>query len=268
MQPPQAWVDQYPEQWDAEHGAYRGQNGYLPHPRPRAGYAAMISDLDEHVGTILRRLKQLGLTDNTIVIFTSDNGPTHEGKDKRFHIGGAACKFFASTGGLRGYKGGCYEGGIRVPCVVKWPEKIKADSQSNFPSYFPDWFPTICKLAQAELPTQQLDGVDLVPALLGKPIAKRAEPMCWEFAGYGGIVAIRDGRWKAIRRNLKRKKPSDWELYNLEEDPTETTDLANKHSDIVKRLEQAFLKTRTTNEKFALPIYDNAIAGREGLNVG
>ena len=88
MQPPQDWLNRYPQAWDEEHGAYRGQNGYLPHPRPRAAYASMISDLDEHVGSVLKRIEKYGLTEKTIVVFTSDNGPTHGGRDPRFHIGG------------------------------------------------------------------------------------------------------------------------------------------------------------------------------------
>ena len=101
MQPPQEWMDRYPEEWDDK--PYRGQRGYTPHPRPRAGYAAMISDLDEHVGAILTRLKAYGLEDNTIVIFTSDNGATHD-------VGGVDTNFFNSVGELRGLKGCWYEG--------------------------------------------------------------------------------------------------------------------------------------------------------------
>ena len=257
MHPPQEWLDKYPAEWDAEHGPYRGQNGYLPHPRPRAGYAAMISDLDEHVGTILNHLKQNGLTENTLIVFTSDNGPTHSGRDKRFHIGGADCKFFDSNGGLRGYKGSCYEGGIRVPCIAQWPGQIEPGSETKLPSYFPDWFPTLCSIAKAKLPEQQLDGINLTTELLGQKTPERSTPMFWEFFGYGGIVAIRDGEWKAVRRALRKKQPKDWELYNLAEDRNESTNVASQHPDIVKRLESSYLKTRTTNNRFPLPIFDN-----------
>lgn len=262
MQPPQEWVDKYPKQWDQENGVYRGQNGYLPHPRPRAGYAAMISDLDEHVGTILERLKKHGLDENTIVVFTSDNGATHGGSDPRFHIGGAACTFFESTGGLKGFKGSCYEGGIRVPCIVRWPNIVTPGTETTVPSYFPDWFPTLTKIAGGELPrSQQLDGIDLTDALQGKRDPQRTEPMIWEFNGYGGIVAIRDGKWKALRRNLKRgKQPLEWELYDLELDRNETTDLAKNHPDIVKRLEAAFLKTRTVEPDFPVPFLDKMMS--------
>lgn len=256
MQPPQEWLDQYPEEWDQENGAYRGQNGYLPHPRPRAGYAAMISDLDEHVGTVLQRLRKHGLEENTIVIFTSDNGPTHGSRDDRFHVGGAACTFFNSAGGLKGFKGSCYEGGIRVPCIVRWPGKTKAGSETETPSYFPDWFPTLSHIAGADLPNQQLDGVDLTKVLTEEKPVERKEPLIWDFHNYGGIVAIRDGKWKALRRDLLKKTPAPWELYNLEEDRNETTDLAAEHQDIVKKLEKKYISTRTPEPDFPVPIYD------------
>jgi arylsulfatase len=256
MQPPQEWIDRYPAEWDQQHGAYRGENGYLPHPRPRAAYAAMISDLDEHVGTIMDRLKKYGLVENTIVIFTSDNGPTHGSRNPNFHVGGAACTFFNSNGGLNGYKGSCYEGGIRVPCIVRWPGKVEAGSQNDFPSYFPDWFPTLTEIAGGTRPADQiLDGLSLVNLITGQP-TKRNKPLIWNFTGYGGIVAVRDGDWKAIRRELNRKQDADWELYNIAEDPSETKDLSKSHPEIVKRLEKAFINDRTVEPNFPLKAYD------------
>ena len=259
MQPPQEWIDPYPKSWDEEHGAYRGQNGYLPHPRPRAAYAAMISDLDEHVGAVLDRLEKHGLTDNTLVVFTSDNGPTHKASDPRWHVGGAACTFFRSAGGLRGYKGSAYEGGIRVPCVVRWPGQIKAGSRSRVPSYFPDWFVTLASIGKGELPENQvLDGIDLLPVLRGEAEKNRKKPMIWEFHGYGGIVAVRDGKWKALRRDVGRRKakPAAWELYDLSVDPDESTDLAAVWPERVKQLEAAWLADRSVNPDFPLPAAD------------
>jgi arylsulfatase len=265
MQPPQAWLDRYPKEWDADTGVYRGQNGYLPHPRPRAAYASMISDLDEHVGTILSRLTKHGLDKNTIVIFTSDNGPTHGSRDKTWSVGGAGTEFFNSAAGLKGRKGSCYEGGIRVPCIVRWPGKVAAGSVAQTPSYFPDWFPTLTNIANVELPDNQrsiLDGLDLNPVLQGDSI-QRQKAMIWEFAGYGGIIAVRDGKWKAVRRNTKRnkrgqsKKAPAWELYDLSVDPGEENDLATEHPDQVKRLEAAFLADRIPEPDFVQPLYDN-----------
>ena len=254
MHPPQEWIDQYPKEWDKEKGAYRGQNGYLPHPRPRAGYAAMISDLDEHVGTILQRLKKHGLDNNTIVVFTSDNGTTHPSRDPKFHVGGVDAPFFNSTAGLRGWKGSVNEGGIRVPAIVRWPGKIKAGSTTSAPSYFPDWFPTLCKAAGVKIP-KKLDGTDLTPALIKKPF-ERNKPMIWEFHGYGGQLAVIDFPWKVVRQKAKSKKPGKWQLYNIRKDPAEGNDLAQQHPEIVNRLEGAFKNDRTPNARAKLPLYD------------
>lgn len=259
MQPPQVWLDRYPQAWDEELGEYRGENGYLPHPRPRAAYAAMISDLDEHVGTILDRLETLGVADNTLVVFTSDNGPTHAGRDdNRWHVGGAACNFFNSNGGLKGYKGSCDEGGIRVPCLVRWPGHVPAGSTSDLPSYFPDWYPTLVAVTGAELPAdvQALDGIDLSGALLGSETPQRRTPMVWEFPEYGGFVALRQDNWKAIRRGIKTKRPGSWELYDLGADPTETNDLAGTHADIVQEMAEHHRQTRVAESDFPLPIFD------------
>ena len=257
IQSPQQWIDRYPEAWDKEKGAYRGQNGYVPHPRPRAAYAAMISDLDEHVGTVMQRLEEHGLTDNTLIIFTSDNGTTHPSKDPQFNVGGVDAEFFNSTGGLRGWKGSVYEGGIRVPCVVKWPGKVEAGSETDVPTYFPDWFPTLAKVANAAAaPADGLDGVDLGPLLSGGEAAARDELMIWDFANYGGLVAIRDGKWKALRRDVAKQKPTPWELYDVEADIAEANDLAAEHPDVVKRLEKAFIDTRVVEPDFPSPTYD------------
>ncbi len=257
MQSPQEIIDRYPKEWDdvalGGKGPYNGKKGYLPHDRPRAAYAAMISDLDDHVGAVLSRLKKLGLDQNTIIIFTSDNGPTWNG------LGGADPKFFNSTSGLRGYKGSCYEGGLRIPCIVKWPNVIKPGQVSNAATYFPDWFPTLSTIANASLPkNNKLDGIDMLSLFKGGELTTRNSPMIWDFYEYGGIAAVRDGDWKIIRRNLRRKNAENmnWELYNIANDPEEKKDLAASHSNIVKRLEKAWLKTRTINENFRIPFVD------------
>ncbi|MEP3479424.1 MAG: arylsulfatase [Fuerstiella sp.] len=262
MHPPQEWIDRYPKEWDDEKGPYRGQNGYLPHPRPRAAYAAMISDLDEHVGSVLAKLMQHGLSENTLIVFTSDNGPTHGGRDPRFHIGGVDAEFFNSSAGLKGWKGSVDEGGIRIPCVVKWPGQVTKGSVTHAPSYFPDWFPTLAAIAKAELPKgQHLDGANLVDVLKGQPNVTRDNLMIWDFHGYGGLLAIRDGKWKAVRRNLL-KKPSDWELYNLDHDQAEAHNLAAQHPDIVNNLEARYLETRFAEPDFPSPLDDSKSASK------
>lgn len=258
MHPPQAWVDKYPLEWDREQGAYRGENGYLPHSRPRAAYAAMISHLDDQVGKVVAALKELEIYDRTIIVFTSDNGQTHEGSDPRFSIGGAACKFFNSSGGLRGAKGSCFEGGIRVPCIVRWPGVTTAGLSNDCPSYFPDWFPTLCHAAGVATPAElPLDGVNLGGVLGGGQNPRRDEPLIWDFGEYGGIVAIREGKWKAIRRELNKPVPREWELYDLAADAAEAYDLASTHPEIVARMEAAFLDTRTIEPDFPNNHYDS-----------
>lgn len=255
MQPPQGWIDRYPKEWDEENGPYRGQNGYVPHPRPRAGYAAMISDLDEHIGAVLTRLDELGLRDNTIVIFTSDNGTTHPGRDKKFHIGGVDAEFFNSTGDLRNWKGSLYEGGIRVPTIVRWPGKTKPGTTTDAPTYFPDWFPTLCAIADTEGP-DVLDGTDLTPVLTGSGDFQRTKPMVWEFHGYGGQLAVIDGPWKAIRQGVKSKNIGPWELYNVDKDPGEAKNLAAQYPEILARLTKISETDRTPNPRAKLPLYD------------
>lgn len=258
MQPPQEWVDRYPLDWDKDNGVYRGLGGYLPHPRPRAGYAAMISDLDEHVGAVLKRLEDHRLTENTIVIFTSDNGTTHRSRDPKFGIGGVDAAFFNSTAGLRGFKGSVYEGGIRVPTIVRWPKHTAPGSLTDTPSYFPDWFPTLCQIAKAT-PPEGLDGSNLLPLLHRQgnlPAFSRTKPMIWEFHGYGGQIAVMDGKWKAVRQKVKNKTPGAWELYDLQADPAEANDLAAKHPAVVTRLEEAYRKDRSPSPRAKLPLYD------------
>ena len=254
MHPPQSWIDVFPLEWDDEHGAYRGQNGYLPHPRPRAAYAAMISHLDHHVGRVLEALDRLGLSQQTLVVFTSDNGPTHGGNDARFSVGGAACEFFQSTGGLRGYKRSCYEGGLRVPCIARWPERIPAGSVADYPSSFADWFSTLCAAASCKSDVDMTDGINLLPVLDGtNSTPPRHAPLIWEFHGYGGWIALRMGKWKAVRRNVKTELPSAWELYDLDTDPGETQDLAIHHEEIVSNLELAYRQRRTVEPDFPWP---------------
>lgn len=254
MHPPQSNIEEYPEEWDKEKGPYRGQNGYLPHPRPRAGYAAMISDLDDHVGSVLERLKKYDLDENTMVIFTSDNGTTHPGGDSKFHVGGVDAPFFNSSAGLRGWKGSVNEGGIRIPAIVRWPGKVKPGTTTNAPSYFPDWFPTLCTAGGAAVP-DQLDGTDLTPALAGEDF-QRSKPMLWEFHGYRGQLALNDYPWKIVMQNAKTKTPGKWQLYNLEADPAEANNLAEKHPEILNRLVAAFKADRSSNERNKLPLFD------------
>ncbi len=253
MHPPKESVEKFPVEWDSE--PYRGGNGYLPHPRPRAAYAAMISDLDGYVGRILAALDRHGLADRTLVIFTSDNGSTHPGPgDPRFHIGGADPVFFGSTAGLRGYKGSVYEGGIRVPMMARLPGRIPAGVVNGTPGYFADWFPTLCAAAGLPCP-DGLDGENLWPALTGAATQKgRTRPMVWVFPEYGGQVAVRIGEWKVLRRDLSTKTPGHWEVYDLSKDAAESANVARERPDLVAEAIEILRAEVGENHLFPLTI--------------
>lgn len=253
MQPPRRLVESYPPEWDDR--PYRGQCGYLPHPRPRAGYAAMITSLDEHVGTILHALDELQLSDNTLVIFSSDNGTTHQAAgDPVFGVGGVDAAFFQSTAGLRGRKGSVYEGGIRVPMIARWPGQIPAGTKSDFPSYFADHFPTLCAVAGLEPPTG-LDGINLLPTLTHQGPQSPRNPMVWVFPEYGGQVAVRIGHFKVVRRDLaNRGGPAPWEIYNLATDRGETDNLASSQPQILAEAKTIFRRQMDDNATFPLSV--------------
>lgn len=252
MHPPVESVEKFPKEWDPE--PYRGESGYLPHPRPRAAYAAMISDLDGYVGRVLATLEKSGVADHTLVIFTSDNGATHEGpKGTHFHIGGADPKFFNSTADLRGYKGSVYEGGIRVPMIARLPGKIAAGSTNNTPGYFADWFPTLCDAAGLDKPAN-LDGESLWPVLTSAGTLTSRKPMLWVFPEYGGQVAVRLGDFKLVRRNLKTKTPGPWEVYDLSRDHGEANDIASTRNDLIQQAEELLRREVSANSIFPLTI--------------
>jgi arylsulfatase A-like enzyme len=205
-----------------------------PWPQPQKNHAAMITRLDHDIGRLFKKLKEQGLDENTIVFFSSDNGPHKEG--------GADPKFFSSSGPLRGFKRDLTEGGIRVPLLVRWPGKIKAGAVSDQVAAFWDVLPTLAELGRAKAPAG-LDGISLVPALLGHK-QKQHDFLYWEFHERGFQQAVRMGDWKAIR--LKVGEPL--ELYDLKSDIGEKTNVAAKHPEVVARIE-AYLRTARTESK-------------------
>jgi arylsulfatase A-like enzyme len=254
MHPPADRVNEYPAEWDDK--VYRGECGYLPHPRPRAAYAAMITDLDRHVGEVMDRLDKLGLSENTIVVFSSDNGTTHEGvATSPFHIGGVDADFFHSTAGLRGFKGSVYEGGLRVPTMVRFPGHVAPGVEIKAPGYFADWFPTLCA-ATGLVPPEGLDGQDLWPLITGaaEGSADREKPMVWVYPEYGGQVAVNYGTKKVLRRQLATKKPGPWEVYDVVADPGEKTDLAASEADLIERTIRLLKEEVGENKVFPLSI--------------
>lgn len=223
--------------------------GYTPHFTPRAAYAAMISHLDSDVGSVMDLLQELNLADNTLVIFSSDNGTTHLGEEVDY-------EFFHSVGELRGLKGSLYEGGVRVPGIVRWPSHVKAGSTSDYVSGFEDWLPTMLEAAGAakDIPAGT-DGISLVPLLTGKDQPPR--PFLYrEFAGYGGQQSVRVGDWKAIRQGLTRGKIKT-ELYNLKDDVSEAQDKAASEPEILAKLEALMHEQHVPSDVFPIKALDS-----------
>jgi arylsulfatase A-like enzyme len=217
--------------------------GYIPCATPHATFAGMTSRLDRDVGRILDLLKQLKIADNTLVIFTSDNGPTS--------AGGADPDFFNGNGDFRGIKRDLYEGGIRMPFVAWWPGTIKANSTCDHISAFWDFLPTCAELAGVKAP-KNIDGLSYLPSLLGQPKKqKQHDYLYWEFYEKGGKMAIRQGKWKAVRLNVSKDRHGTLELYDLDKDPCETNDLASKNSEKVKELAKLMESARTDSPHYS-----------------
>jgi arylsulfatase len=235
LQVPEDSLAEYKGKWPDP--PYDGKKGYIPHTHPRACYAGMVTRMDKDVGRIMALLKELDLDENTLVIFTSDNGPTY--------AGGADSEFFESAGPLRGLKGSVYEGGIRVPYIARWPGRIRAGSTSNHISAFWDFLPTCCELLGQD-PPPDIDGISMLSALLGKPRKqKKHKYLYWELRGQ---QAIRMGKWKALRPKPDKKI----ELYDLNEDISESHDVAGEYPNVVAEMAEIFRTGRTGSEVFPL----------------
>jgi arylsulfatase A len=214
---------------------------YQPHPTPKAAYAAMISFFDKQVGRLMQLLKELNLDDRTIVFLTSDNGTTHL-KDQ------VDAEFFQSVGPLRGLKGSVYEGGIRVPMIVRWPGQVAPHSESDLLSAHYDALATILDVV-GQQPPADTDGISYLPTLLSHNDAQPTHPyLFWDFAGYGGQLAVRMGRWKGVQRNLRQNPDAPLELYDLSADLGETTDVAAQQPDVVERIRRILLEARVRPE--------------------
>ncbi len=236
---------------------YTGNRGYLPHRTPRAAYAAMVTRMDRDIGSLLAVVRELGLDDDTIVIFTSDNGPLYD------RLGGTDTDFFHSAGGFRGRKGAFYEGGYRVPCLVRWSGQVKAGSVTDRVTGFEDWLPTLLELTgdRREIPAG-IDGISFAPTLLGR--RQRERPFLYrETTGYGGQQCVRAGDWKAIRTRLrpdpraKDWKPGELELYNLARDPGETQNVAAEHPRVARRLAAILRREHVPSPLWPVPVLDS-----------
>ncbi len=207
-------------------------------PAPEKGKAAMIARMDRDIGVLLAKLKQLGIDNRTVVFFTSDNGPHREG--------GVDPSFFRSSGGLRGIKRDLYEGGIRVPMIVRWPEKIKPGVSDQVWAFW-DFLPTAAELAGAAAPAA-IDGISVVPALLGQADQKQHEFLYWEFHEGASKQAVRMGDWKGARLSPE----SPLELYDLKVDPAEKKNVASAHPELVAKIEAYLKAARTESEHWPL----------------
>jgi arylsulfatase A len=217
----------YEGRWDTE--PYYGDNGYTPHPQPLAAYAAMITQLDMYVGQIMKQVKGLGLDENTIIMFSSDNGTTFNG--------GVQPEFFNSVAGLRGLKMDLYEGGIRMPFIARWPGHIPAGRVTDHISAQYDVMATLADLIGVEAPEN--DGISMMPVLLGKEDEQvKHEFLYFEFPPKGGQLAIRIGDWKGIKVGLGKNPDTKWELYNLTSDVAESNNVADQHPAIIEQLEK------------------------------
>jgi len=210
-----------------------------PWPQPEKNKAAMITRLDADVGKLMDKLKELKIDQDTVVIFSSDNGPHKEG--------GVDPKFFQSAGPLRGTKRDLYEGGVRVPLIVRWPAQIKPGRVSDFIGAFWDFMPTLAEIASAKCPTN-IDGISFVPTLLGKTQTNRHEFLYWEFHERGFQQAVRMGDWKAIRPQAGEPL----ELYNLKSDIGEKQDVADKNPAVIARIEEYLKTARTDSERWPI----------------
>lgn len=230
------------------------RDNYVKHPTPRAGYAAMVSYLDRDIGRILSLLKELKLEENTLVIFTSDNGPTHG------RVGGSDSEYFHSAGPLRGLKGSLYEGGIRVPFIARWTGRIKPGTNDHVCAFW-DMMPTLADVADAKAPPG-IDGLSFAPTLLGRSAEqKQHDYLYWEFPSYGGQQAVRMGDWKAVRQKMMQAKnpdPLKIELFNLKSDLGEKRDVAAEHPELVAKARELMKDSHVPSKLFPLPPLDKA----------
>jgi arylsulfatase A-like enzyme len=197
--------------------------------------AAMITRMDADIGKLMAKLTELGMDDQTLVIFSSDNGPHKEG--------GVDPKFFQSAGPFRGIKRDLYEGGIRVPLIVRWPGKIKPAQVSSHVGAFWDLLPTAAEIVGAQ-PPKNTDGLSFLPTLLGQKQTNQHDVLYWEFHERGFQQAVRMGDWKAVRPQAN----DPLELYNLAADPGEKDNVAAAHTAIVAKCDLALKNARTASE--------------------
>jgi arylsulfatase A len=226
LQVPQEAIDEYIGVFPDR--PYFGERGYASVRHQLATYAAMITYLDKQVGIIMELISSLGLDENTIVMFSSDNGPQD--------CCGVDIEFFNSNGPLRASKGSIYDGGIRVPFIARWPGKIPAGTVRDFPAVQYDMMSTFADIVGIPCPLN--DGISILPTMTGNEEEQvHRSYLYWEFPSYGGQIAIRMGNWKAVRTDLIKNPLSPWQLYNLSDDIDESDDVAVEHPELIKQFD-------------------------------
>ncbi len=219
------------------------KGGYCSQFYPHATFAAMVYRLDMYVGQIIEKLKEKGLYENTIILFSSDNGPHREG--------GADPDFFNSNGMYRGYKRDLYEGGIRVPLIVSWPGHIRPGTETDFLCSFWDLMPTFDQLIHPKQKASGVDGISLLPLLKNEKGQKTHDFLYFEFQELNGRQAVRKGNWKLIHMDIRSEK-SRFELYNIAADPSEKHDLASEYPEKVAELKTIMLREHRPDEAWPL----------------
>jgi arylsulfatase A-like enzyme len=235
-------------------GAGPGDSGfregpYGTQPESHAAFVAMVTLLDKQVGEVMAKLKELGIEKNTLVIFTSDNGPHQEG--------GADPDYFDSNGPLKGYKRDLYEGGIRVPMIAVWEGKVIPGTKTEHVSAFWDVMPTVAELAGIPTP-ENIDGISFLPTLIGKENQKQHDYLYWEFHEKGGRKALRKGDWKLVQYDVfTPEKTTTTELYNLSTDIGEEKNVATENPELVKKLLELMNSARVESEDFSFQTREN-----------
>jgi arylsulfatase A len=235
---PKNWKEPFIGKFDEK--PFKGDH-YRAEEHPQSTFAGMITHLDDVVGQVLAKLQDLGIAENTIVLFSSDNGPMSEGGWNR--------DIFNSGGPLRGGKRDLYEGGVRVPLIAWWPQTIKAGQTTDHIATLWDFMPTACELAGAESPAG-IDGISYVPLLRRTGEQPGHDHLYWEFHERGGKQAVRQGDWKAVRLEIQNEPERPLELYNLASDLGETNDVAAEHPEIVERMRTLMRQSHQDTEFF------------------
>lgn len=252
LQAPDEWVKKYIGLFDEK--PYYGEKGYASTKYPFSTYAAMISYLDAQVGIIMDKIKELGLDEDTIIMFSSDNGTTFNG--------GVSAEYFNSVDGLKGLKMDLYEGGIREPFIARWPGKIPPGKTSDLISIQYDFLATIADLTHQKI--KNTDGISFLPELLGNTNKQKLHKyLYFEYPEKGGQVAIRMGNFKGIKINLRKNSNASWQIYNLATDRNETKDIAAQHPELAKKFDKIVKKEHQSSHNIDWEFINPKVASKK-----